>query len=635
MVTLLVNTLESPWARLKPIPIENVKIMDQFWAPRLKTLREETLPSQYNLMEETGRIDNFRRAAGKIKGPFRGAYYNDSDVYKWVEAACLTLAYERDQKIATLLTNVIDEIVAAQDEDGYLNTYFTYEKKRLRWTNLRDMHELYCAGHLFQAAIAYHRSTGEKELLTTAVRFADHIASVFGPGKRRGTPGHPEIEMALVELYRETRKEEYLELAQFFLDQRGYGLIGGSIVLIDHKPFRQLDEIVGHAVRAIYLCCGATDIFMETGERELYETLEKLWKNMVYKRMYVTGGVGSRHAGEAFGDDYELPNRRAYSETCASVANVMWNWRMLLATGESRFTDIMELALYNAALAGISLNGREYFYVNPLADRGRHRRQRWFGCACCPPNIARLLASVPGMIYSTSDNAIWVHLYVASVARIELKGNEVRITQETEYPWDGRIDVTVEPSKDDEFSLYLRIPGWCRAATVNVNGRKVRKSVKPSNYLEISRVWGTGDRVEIELDMPVTLLKSHPYVLNNNYRVAIKRGPVVYCLEQADNPEYDVWNIAIVPETKFTATYEPELLGGVVVIEGNGIGLDISAWNNKLYAEMDEVQVKAIPVKFKAVPYYAWANRSPGPMIVWIQALGFNTLQGGKKLYKA
>ncbi|RLE82627.1 MAG: glycoside hydrolase family 127 protein, partial [Thermoprotei archaeon] len=509
------------------------------------------------------------------------------------------------------------------------------EKKRLRWTNLRDMHELYCAGHLFQAAIAYHRSTGEKELLTTAVRFADHIASVFGPGKRRGTPGHPEIEMALVELYRETRKEEYLELAQFFLDQRGYGLIGGSIVLIDHKPFRQLDEIVGHAVRAIYLCCGATDIFMETGERELYETLEKLWKNMVYKRMYVTGGVGSRHAGEAFGDDYELPNRRAYSETCASVANVMWNWRMLLATGESRFTDIMELALYNAALAGISLNGREYFYVNPLADRGRHRRQRWFGCACCPPNIARLLASVPGMIYSTSDNAIWVHLYVASVARIELKGNEVRITQETEYPWDGRIDVTVEPSKDDEFSLYLRIPGWCRAATVNVNGRKVRKSVKPSTYLEISRVWGTGDRVEIELDMPVTLLKSHPYVLNNNYRVAIKRGPVVYCLEQADNPEYDVWNIAIVPETKFTATYEPELLGGVVVIEGNGIGLDISAWNNKLYAEMDEVQVKAIPVKFKAVPYYAWANRSPGPMIVWIQALGFNTLQGGKKLYKA
>lgn len=635
MVTLLVNTLESPWARLKPIPIEHVKIIDKFWAPRLKTLREETLPSQYNLMEETGRIDNFRRAAGKVKGPFRGAYYNDSDVYKWVEATCLTLAYEHDQKIATLLTNVIDEIVAAQDEDGYLNTYFTYEKKRLRWTNLRDMHELYCAGHLFQAAIAYHRSTGEKELLTTAVRFADHIASVFGPGKRRGTPGHPEIEMALVELYRETRKEEYLELAQFFLDQRGYGLIGGSIVLIDHKPFRQLDEIVGHAVRAIYLCCGATDIFMETGERELYETLEKLWKNMVYKRMYVTGGVGSRHAGEAFGDDYELPNRRAYSETCASVANVMWNWRMLLATGESRFTDIMELALYNAALAGISLNGREYFYVNPLADRGRHRRQRWFGCACCPPNIARLLASVPGMIYSTSDNAIWVHLYVASVARIELKGNEVRITQETEYPWDGRIDVTVEPSKDDEFSLYLRIPGWCRAATVNVNGRKVRKSVKPSTYLEISRVWGTGDRVEIELDMPVTLLKSHPYVLNNNYRVAIKRGPVVYCLEQADNPEYDVWNIAIVPETKFTATYEPELLGGVVVIEGNGIGLDISAWNNKLYAEMDEVQVKAIPVKFKAVPYYAWANRSPGPMIVWIQALGFNTLQGGKKLYKA
>ena len=635
MVTLLVNTLESPWARLKPIPIEHVKIIDKFWAPRLKTLREETLPSQYNLMEETGRIDNFRRAAGKVKGPFRGAYYNDSDVYKWVEATCLTLAYEHDQKIATLLTNVIDEIVAAQDEDGYLNTYFTYEKKRLRWTNLRDMHELYCAGHLFQAAIAYHRSTGEKELLTTAVRFADHIASVFGPGKRRGTPGHPEIEMALVELYRETRKEEYLELAQFFLDQRGYGLIGGNIVLIDHKPFRQLDEIVGHAVRAIYLCCGATDIFMETGERELYETLEKLWKNMVYKRMYVTGGVGSRHAGEAFGDDYELPNRRAYSETCASVANVMWNWRMLLATGESRFTDIMELALYNAALAGISLNGREYFYVNPLADRGRHRRQRWFGCACCPPNIARLLASVPGMIYSTSDNAIWVHLYVASVARIELKGNEVRITQETEYPWDGRIDVTVEPSKDDEFSLYLRIPGWCRAATVNVNGRKVRKSVKPSTYLEISRVWGTGDRVEIELDMPVTLLKSHPYVLNNNYRVAIKRGPVVYCLEQADNPEYDVWNIAIVPETKFTATYEPELLGGVVVIEGNGIGLDISAWNNKLYAEMDEVQVKAIPVKFKAVPYYAWANRSPGPMIVWIQALGFNTLQGGKKLYKA
>ncbi|MEM3028436.1 MAG: glycoside hydrolase family 127 protein, partial [Candidatus Bathyarchaeia archaeon] len=447
----IVDTSQSPFALLGPVPIKAVRLEDSFWAPRLEILRKVTLPSQHRICEETGRLFNFRRASGKEKGEFKGLFFNDSDVYKWIEAVAFTLAYEPDESLHKLAQEVIEDVVAAQDADGYLNTYFTFERKGERWKNLRDMHELYCAGHLFQAAIAYYRATKEQKLLEASCRFADHISEIFGPGKRPGTCGHPEIEMALVELYRTTGRKAYLDLAQFFLDQRGKGLLGGSAYFIDHKPFKELTEIVGHAVRSLYLNCGATDIYMETGDRELWETLLRLWNSLTFRKIYVTGGAGARREGEAFGIDYELPSAQAYAETCAAVANFMWNWRLLLASGNGSFSDAMELALFNGVLSGISLDGLSYFYVNPLSDRGSHRRQPWFPCACCPPNIARLLASLPGYFYSVSKEGIWVHLYAKSRANLTIADMPITILQRTEYPWNGVVELTLEPCFEETF----------------------------------------------------------------------------------------------------------------------------------------------------------------------------------------
>lgn len=613
---IVVNVSKSPHAELRPVPIGGVRLEDEFWAPRLRTLIEVTLPTQYELLEETGRIDNFRRAAGKIEGPFRGLVFNDSDVYKWVEAAQWALAYEFDPKLKELVDRTVAEIIAAQDEDGYLNTFFTFERRKERWTNLRDLHEMYCAGHLFQAAVARHRSTGESDLLDAAVRFADRIYEVFGPGRREGVDGHPEVEMALVELYREVGRREYLELAQLLIERRGRGLIGGSPYHLDHVPFKQMDEITGHAVRALYLCCGATDVYMESGDRGLIEALERLWYDLVARKMYVTGGVGSRYEGEAIGEAYELPNERAYAETCAAVANAMWNWRMLLTTGEARFADIMELALYNGALAGISLSGDRYFYVNPLADRGRHRRQRWFECACCPPNIARLIAYVPGMLYAKARESIYVVLYAASRARIELESGHVELVQRTRYPWEGLIEVEVRPRGIDEFSLFLRLPSWAREARAKVNGCSVEGG-RAGAFLELRRRWSEGDVVRLELDMGPTLLESHPWVSYNVCRAAIRYGPLIYCLEQVDNT-HDVWSLALKDEG-LKAEWKPELLGGVVAVSGRALALDISGWRGKLYAPLGEVKVPTREIEFTAIPYYAWANRGSGPMSVWIQ----------------
>lgn len=620
MPTVVVSVENSPHKLLNPVPIENVRLNDAFWAPRLRMLVRVTLPSQYKLLEETGRLDNFKRAAGKIRGPFKGLVFNDSDVYKWVEAASFALAYERDEEVERLADAAVKDVVEAQDADGYLNTYFTFEQKKERWSNLRDLHEMYCAGHLFQAAVARHRATGKRDLLEAAVKFADHIYGVFGPGRREGVDGHPEVEMALVELYRETGKREYLELAQIFVERRGRGLIGGSPYHLDHTPFKQMQELVGHAVRALYLCCGAADVYMENGDPELRVALERLWQDLVERKMYVTGGVGSRHEGEAIGEAYELPNERAYAETCAAVANVMWNWRMLLMTGEARFADVMELALYNGALAGISLSGDLYFYVNPLADRGKHRRQPWFECACCPPNIARLIAYVPGMIYTTSERGVWIHLYAASTARINVHGGSVELTQRTKYPWSGFVEIEVKPQGIDEFSIFVRIPGWTRDSKVEVNGERV-EGVHPGSYAEVRRRWREGDLLRIGFDMGPMLLESHPHVTCNTGRVALRYGPLIYCLEQVDNPDHDVWNLAVVPGT-LKAEYRVDLLGGVTVVKGKAWAMDTGAWKGKLYARLGEVEAKYCETDFTAIPYYAWANREPGPMIVWVRKAG-------------
>ncbi len=620
---VLINTSRSTHARLRLVPLRNVRIEGGFWGRWLDVLRQNTIPSQYRLLEETGRIDNFRYAAGKLKES-KGLRFlaPDSDVYKWLEAACWCLAYRPDPEIEKLANSVVAEIIPAQDEDGYLYTLFAFRKAE-RWKNLRDMHELYCAGHLFQAAIAHYRATGKRDLLDVAVRLADHIASVFGPGRRKGASGHPEVEMALVELYRETGDRKYLELAEFLLNCRGKGLAGGDVHHVDHKPFRELTEIQGHAVRSLYLNCGATDIFMETGEEALWRTLERLWRNFVERRMFVTGGAGARYAWEEFGEDYELPLTRAYAETCAAVANVMWNLRMLLATGEARFADVLELALYNGALSGISLDGTAYFYQNPLADRGGHRRQKWFGCACCPPNIARLLSYVPGMLYATSEEGVWVNLYAASVATIALdNGRKVKISQRTNYPWDGDVELTIEASPEGEFSLFLRIPDWCEEAEVFVNGEKVDVEPRPGSYLELRRTWRKGDVVGLSLPMWPRLIVAHPRALTLKGMAAIRRGPIVYCLEGLDNPGFDVWDLFVRPDVELESEFAPDLLGEVVVVRGTGLVPEMSKWEGKLYLPLDKSPRPKKEVKFTAIPYFAWANRDPSPMTVWMGLIG-------------
>lgn len=613
--SVVVDTGKSPHAKLRPVPINAVKLRDRFWQPRLVALQEVTLPSQYDLMEQTGRIDNFRRVAGKVGGDFRGLYFNDSDVYKWLEAAAWSLAVQPNEKVADLMDKVIAEIESAQDTDGYLNTYFSLERKNQRWTNLRDMHELYCAGHLFHAAIAHHRVTGSDRLLKVAIRFTDHIARIFGWGKKEETDGHPEIEIALVELYRETGEQRYLELAQFFVDVRGHKRIGGSPYIQDHKPFRELDEVTGHAVRALYLNAGAADLYAETGEGALMQALQRMWLNLTEKRMYVTGGCGARYEGEAFGRDYELPNERAYAETCAAIANILWQWRMFLLTGESRFIDVLERSLFNGALSGIGLDGKSYFYVNPLADRGHHRRQPYFECACCPPNIARLLPMVQSFLYAISDDGIFVNLYAESEAQLAFGDTTITILQHTDYPWDGEVRLQIKSSKPLNFAFHLRVPAWCERAVATVNGAE-RTEVEGGNYLTLKREWKDGDVVGLSLPMTIQLITCHPFVEPNSGRVAIQRGPIVYCLEQVDNPDADIWFVAAQTDGDFMLV--PTQISGltIVAVQGEGIAVEPSAWNGKLYQPLRKLSTK--PVRFTAVPYFAWANRKAGPMTVWI-----------------
>lgn len=613
------DTSNSPYAKLRPVSIEEVELKHGFWAKRLKKIREVTVPSQYELLENTGRIYNFRRAAGKEKGDFQGLVFNDSDVYKWVEAAGFLLASRYDEKLHSLVEKVVNDICAAQDEDGYLNTFFTFENKAKRWSNLARDHELYCAGHLIQAAIALRRATGDQKLFNAAVRFANHILRVFSSDGKPGAPGHPEIEMAMVELYRETGDPGYLSMAKKFIDNRGRGIAGGGVNRIDHKPFKELDEIVGHAVRSLYLNSGATDLYMETGDKEVWSVLERLWNNMMKCKMYVTGGVGSRYDGEAFGFNYELPNAQAYAETCAAIASFMWNWRMFLASGDAKFVDVMELALYNGVLAGISLDGKEYFYVNPLADRGRHRRRKWFECACCPPNVARLVASLPGYFYSVSEDGIWVNMYDENTARLRFKDNIVRMAQKTNYPWDGRVEIALSLEHELDFSMYLRIPGWSGDTEASLNGLKISEEIKPGSYLKLSRSWSDGDRIELSFQMEVRKTSCNPLVYENLGRMALSRGPLVYCLESVDNTGFDVWDLLIPEDTVLQAEWAPNLLDGVMVIRGEGYVADSEWGQDSLYRVLNPA--KARKTGFLAIPYYAWANREPGPMSVWIRSI--------------
>ena len=627
----VVDTTSSRFARLRPVAPGAVTIDDAFWAPRMRANRELTLPSQYRLLWETGRIDNLLRAAGKLDGEFQGRYFNDSDVYKWLEAASWAVAASPDAEpdLEAMIEEAISAVADAQCADGYLNSYFSRERADQRWTDF-DLHEMYCAGHLFQAAVAHHRATGSTCLLNIATRFADHIDATFGPepGKRVATDGHPEIEMALVELARETGEWRYVDLAAFLVDVRGHGVLGdaygrfGTKYHQDHQPFRNLNEIVGHAVRAVYLNAGVADLYAETGEPALLAALHRLWHNMTLRKMYISGGIGSRYEGESFGEDYELPNALAYTETCAAIGSMMWNWRMLLIEGDARYADLLEWTLYNAMLPGVSLDGETYFYQNPLADEGSHRRQTWFGTACCPPNVARTLASLPGYLYGVSDEGIWVHLYAASSARVPLADARlVELRQETLYPWDGEINIEI--GGEGEFSLMLRIPAWCEeGATLNVNGLPWPNALVPGSYVELRRDWRTGDMVDLSLPMPVRCVESHPYVVENAGRVALMRGPLLYCVEQVDNPDMVLNDIELPDQASFRADFRPDLLSGVVAVTADArVNAPSDSWATALYrATASDLRMENREgVSITAIPYHAWANREPGPMRVWLR----------------
>jgi DUF1680 family protein len=425
-----------------------------------------------------------------------------------------------------------------------------YERAGERWQNLRDLHELYCAGHLIQAAIAHHRAIGAENLLAVARKLADHICDWFGPEenkKRAGTSGHPGIEMALIELARSTGNERYLHQAAYFIEARGYGLVGGNPYHQDHQPFRELGRFAGHAVRALYLAAGVTDLYAEIGKAPLRSTLSRLWDVMAKRQSYIIGGVGARATGEAFGGDYELPNRTAYAESCAAIGNLMWNWRLLQLKGKPAYGDMLETILYNAALVGRGADGRSYFYRNPLEDDGHHRRQPWFACACCPPNLARLLATLPGYFYNVSPEGVWIHLYGSNTAQFDLVGGQtITVIQRTSYPWDG--DVNLEIQALGEFDIFLRIPAWCLdGPTLEINGEPITDDVQPGTYHRLSRHWKPGDKIDLRLPMHVTLVESHPMVTTIEGQVALTRGPLVYCLEGVDHPNVDLRTLKINP----------------------------------------------------------------------------------------
>lgn len=631
----VVDTEHSSHAELKPVPLTAVTLTDSFWAPRLAVNREVTLPAQYQQLESTGRLDNFRRAAGRLDIGFQGRYYNDSDVYKWLEAAAWSLAATDDPALEQLLEGTVDLIVEAQEPDGYLNTYFTFDRASERWSNLRDMHELYCAGHLFHATIAHYRTTGNTRLLDAARRFADLICDTFGPGEaqRPGVAGHPEIEMALVELSRATGELRYLEQAAYFVDARGHGLLGSSAYHQDHQPLRETDRLTGHAVRAAYLVSGAADVLAETGEPALGEALTRLWLHMQSRQTYVTGGLGSRHRGEAIGADYELPNALAYAETCAGIANVMWAWRMLQLHGDAGYADLMERALYNAVLPGISLAGTTYFYVNPLANDGQaepggeiYRRQPWFGTACCPTNISRTLAAFPGMLYGVTGGTVWVHHYAANEAQLTLPdGTQLQIVQRTRYPWNGLV--TIEVLTEATFTLNVRIPGWCNTQeerfrpTISVNNTPYAAEVQPGHYATIERTWSVGDAVCIQMPMAVRQITAHPHILENTGRTALFRGPLLYCLEGVDHPQYDLRDIILPPDGALTSSFRADRLGGVQVIEGTAsvVAID-AAWTASPYQAAAPPEGALSALELTAIPYFAWANREPGALQIWLRS---------------
>jgi uncharacterized protein len=639
----------------EPISLKKSKINDSFWSEYVKLVQDVVIPYQWEALndniadaEPSYAIKNFKVAAGELEGEFGGMVFQDSDLAKWLEAVGYSLAIHPDKKLEQMADSVIDLIGKAQMDDGYINTYFTLKAPDKRWTNLWECHELYCAGHMIEAAVAYYNATGKRKFLDIMCRFADYIDTVFGPEpeKLRGYPGHEEIELALVKLYKVTGNEKYLNLSKYFIDERGkepnYFIeewekrghyshwTKGPVSTPDtsynqaHVPVREQKEAVGHSVRAVYLYTAMADLAAETGDVKLLEACRNLWQDIVKKKMYITGGIGSTVHGEAFTFAYDLPNDTVYAETCASIGLIFFAHRMLQIEAKSEYADVIERALYNVVTSSMALDGAHFFYVNPLdvwpeaskKNPGRRHvkpvRQKWFGCACCPPNVSRLLASLGQYIYTQNEDSIYAHLYIGGESEFEIKNQKVKLMQNNNYPWSGNISFKVSTENSLQFTLALRIPVWCRKHKISINGCEFNPEYA-DGYALINAEWENGDSVELELDMPVEFLVANPKVRANCGKIALQRGPLVYCIEEADNGA-NLSALSICTDAELTEGTDSELPEGTVTLESKGFRT--SDDSVELYSSLSD---KDVPVNIKAVPYFVWGNRKPGEMLVWVR----------------
>ena len=640
--------------RVQPAPLTGLKcylpadhssvVFDGgFWQSWSETVRNVTIPTQHKRLEEEGFLEvlDFDRPAGPLVRPIQPSglsmqHFFDSDFGKWIEAASYTLKAHPNAEIEAKIDDIVAKLEQGQMADGYLNSWFIRREPEKRWTNLRDLHEMYSMGHLLEGAVAYYEATGKGRFLDVMIRAVDHIIDTFGrePGKLRGYDAHEEIELALVKLYRVTRDPRHLKLATYFVDERGqmpsyyddearnrgedpqdyvYKTYAYSQA---HMPVREQQQVVGHAVRAMYLFSAMVDLAVENGDPTLKETCERLYDNLVGRQLYVTGGLGPSASNEGFTREFDLPNETAYAETCAAVALGFWSHRMAQIDLNSKFTDRLETVLFNGALSGISRDGEHYFYENVLESHGQHRRWKWHYCPCCPTNIARFITSLGQYFYSTKDSELAVHLYGTNSAELMVGDTFVRLKQETQYPWDGDIRLQLALEQPSHFTLHLRIPGWCRSAEIFVNGMAVDLGACVTNgYAAISREWRNGDEVRISLSMPVDRIYAHPAVSEDGGRVALRRGPVVYCVEETDlggEPQ----RLRLPATSEISARYDAGLLGGAAVLEGTALEAEDAGWENALYRTAPPALKKR---PFKAIPYHLWANREAGAMAIWLQ----------------
>jgi len=601
---LNVTTLFSQSYLAQPVPFNQVSIHDGFWTPRLKAHANKTLHVCIaQTKDSTKRISNFEKAAGLKEGKHEGIYYDDSDVYKAMEGIAYSLINNPNSEHEALLDKWIELIARSQQQDGYLNTFYTLNHPENRWTDM-DKHEMYCGGHMIEAAVAHYKATGRKAFLDVAIKFADHLDNTFGPGKRHWVAGHQEIELALVKLYHTTGKEKYLNLAHWLLEERGRGYGVGSAWdnpnfgpahIQDDVPVSEIEDIKGHAVRAMYLFSGMADVATEKNVPAYIEALNRMWDVVVNRNMYVTGGIGSSKLNEGFTEDYNLPNKAAYCETCASIGMVFWNHRMNLLSKDAKYVNVLERSLYNGVLPGVNLEGDLFFYVNPLESDGDHHRRRWYGTACCPSNIARFIPSVGNYIYLTGEDELVVNLFIGNESDFLIKGTGVKVEQKTDYPWDGEIQVQITPEKAIDFDLKMRIPDWCKSYQVFLNGKEFSEPGVLNGYLSISRKWKPGDEITLLLDMPVELVVADSRVKENTGKRAIQRGPLVYCLEQTDNPNIDMDNVSI----------------------DQGVAFSLRTGEGKL-KEMKILKANTKNGELTFVPYFAWDNREAGKMKVWV-----------------